>query len=127
MNVKEAIDVLERNCDFHYEETDKCYGCKFENSGWCDEDFHDSLLTLLKEQEQAMKEKDGTIRNLIAQIKEISQYYERVVLCKDCKNWIPGYITDQDDFIPPKCGKYQQMVGHSNDDFCSLAEKKEGR
>lgn len=47
--------------------------------------------------------------------------------CKDCKNWIPGYITDQDDFIPPKCGKYQQMVGHSNDDFCSLAEKKEGR
>ena len=74
-----------------------------------------------------MKEKDGTISNLIAQIKEISQCYKRVVRCKDCKNWIPGYITDQDDFIPPKCGKYQQMVGHSNDDFCSLAEKKEGR
>jgi len=52
---------------------------------------------------------------------------QEVVRCKDCKNWIPGYITDQDDFIPPKCGKYQQMVGHSNDDFCSLAEKKEGR
>lgn len=50
-----------------------------------------------------------------------------LIRCKDCKNWIPGYITDQDDFIPPKCGKYQQMVGHSNDDFCSLAEKKEGR
>ena len=49
MNVKEAIDVLERSCDFHYEETDKCYGCLFENSGWCDEDFHDSLLTLLKQ------------------------------------------------------------------------------
>ena len=84
-------------------------------------------LALLKEQEQAMKEKDGTISNLIAQIKEISQCYERVVRCKDCKNWIPGYITDKDDFIPPKCGKYQQMVGHSNDDFCSLAEKQEGR
>ena len=50
-----------------------------------------------------------------------------LIRCKECKNWIPGYITDQDDFIPPKCGKYQQMVGHSNDDFCSLAEKKEGR
>ncbi len=50
-----------------------------------------------------------------------------VVRCKDCENWIPGYITDQDDFIPPKCGKYQQMVGHSADDFCSLAEKQEGR
>ena len=50
-----------------------------------------------------------------------------VIQCKDCENWIPGYITDQDDFIPPKCGKYQQMVGHSVDDFCSLAEKQEGR
>jgi hypothetical protein len=87
----------------------------------------ENAIALLKEQEQAMKEKDGTISNLIAQIKEISQCYERVVRCKDCKNWIPGYITDQDDFIPPKCGKYQQMVGHSNDDFCSLAEKQEGR
>ena len=87
----------------------------------------ENAIALLKEQEQAMKEKDGTISNLIAQIKEISQCYERIVRCKDCKNWIPGYITDQDDFIPPKCGKYQQMVGHSNDDFCSLAEKKEGR
>lgn len=45
--------------------------------------------------------------------------------CKDCANWIPGYITDQDDFIPPKCGKYQQMVGHSASDYCSLAERRE--
>ena len=52
---------------------------------------------------------------------------EAVVRCKDCENWIPGYITDHDDFIPPKCGKYQQMVGHSADDYCSLAERKEGR
>lgn len=52
---------------------------------------------------------------------------EAVIRCRDCENWIPGYITDQDDFIPPKCGKYQQMVGHSADDFCSLAEKQEGR
>ena len=47
-----------------------------------------------------------------------------IVRCKDCKNWIAGYITDQDDFIPPKCGKYKQMVGHSSDDFCSLAERR---
>lgn len=50
-----------------------------------------------------------------------------LVRCKDCGNWIPGYITDKDDFIPPKCGKYQQMVGHSADDYCNLAERKEGR
>lgn len=48
-----------------------------------------------------------------------------LVRCKDCKNWIAGYITDQDDFIPSKCGKYKQMVGHFSDDFCSLAERRE--
>lgn len=48
-----------------------------------------------------------------------------IVRCKDCKNWIAGYITDQDDFIPSKCGKYKQMVGHSSDDFCSFAERRE--
>lgn len=47
-----------------------------------------------------------------------------IVRCGECKNWIAGYITDQDDFIPSKCGKYQQMVGHSSDDFCSLAERR---
>jgi len=47
-----------------------------------------------------------------------------LVRCKNCKNWIPGYITGQDVFIPPKCGKYHQMVGHSSDDFCSLAEMR---
>ena len=47
-----------------------------------------------------------------------------IVRCKDCENWIPGYITDNDDFIPPKCGKYQQMVGHSSDDYCSHAERR---
>ena len=46
-----------------------------------------------------------------------------VVLCKDCENWIPGYITDKDDFIPPKCGKYKQMVGHSAYDYCNLAKR----
>lgn len=47
-----------------------------------------------------------------------------IIRCKDCENWIPGYITDNDDFIPPKCGKYQQMVGHSSNDYCSLAERR---
>lgn len=47
---------------------------------------------------------------------------QMVIRCKDCRWWVPGYITDKDDFIPPKCGKYQQMVGHSADDFCNFAE-----
>ena len=47
-----------------------------------------------------------------------------IVRCKDCENWIPGYITDNDDFTPSKCGKYQQMVRHSSDDYCSFAERR---
>lgn len=45
--------------------------------------------------------------------------------CRDCGYWIPGFISDNDHFIPPKCGKYQQMVGHSADDYCSYAERRE--
>ena len=48
-----------------------------------------------------------------------------IIRCKDCKYWVPGYITDNDDFIPPKCREWQQMVGHSSDDYCSLAERRE--
>ena len=47
-----------------------------------------------------------------------------IVRCKNCVNWITGHITEHDDFIPPKCGKYQQMVGHSSDDYCSFAVRK---
>ena len=64
--------------------------------------LHDDALAMLKEQ-------------------------EAVVRCEDCENWIPGYMTDHDDFIPPKCGKYQQMVGHSAADYCSFAARKESR
>lgn len=49
-----------------------------------------------------------------------------VVRCKECKYWDPGYPTYYgDDFIVPKCGKYQQMVGYSSDDFCSYGERRE--
>lgn len=57
-------------------------------------------------------------------IDELPSAQSEIIRCKDCLNWIPGYITDQDDFIPPKCGKYQQMVGHSSDDYCSYAERQ---
>ena len=51
---------------------------------------------------------------------------EPVIRCKDCKNWIPGKIRFEDDlFIPPKCCLNQQMVGHSNDDYCSFAERRD--
>ena len=50
-----------------------------------------------------------------------------IIRCRDCCYWIPGLITDNDCFIPPKCGKWkcQQMVGHFADDYCSYAERRE--
>jgi hypothetical protein len=75
---------------------------------------------------------DGEDRRVIYEVIErqptIAQ--PEIVRCRDCCYWIPGLITDNDCFIPPKCGKYQrgkyqQMVGHSADDYCSYAERRE--
>ena len=59
------------------------------------------------------------------QIKKLPSAQPEIIRCRDCKHWVTGYITDADDFIPPKCGKYQQMVGPSSDDYCNLAERRE--
>lgn len=67
---------------------------------------------------------DTGILIALQEIKALPSAQPEIIRCKDCKNWIPGYITDNDDFIPPKCGKYQQMVGHYSDDYCSLAERR---
>ena len=66
----------------------------------------------------------SSFRGVEKVIKALPSAQSEIVRCKDCENWIPGYITDNDDFIPPKCGKYQQMVGHNSDDYCSLAERR---
>ena len=65
---------------------------------------------------------DYNAQAIAERIKELPPAQPEVIRCKDCRWWIPGYITDRDDFIPPKCGKYQQMVGHSANDFCNFAE-----
>ena len=83
-------------------------------------------LVLLKEQEQAMKEKDGTISNLIVQIKEISQCYERVVRCKDCKH---GKQLFQDYVLCQISEENESgcLASHKPDWFCADGERKEGR
>lgn len=65
-------------------------------------------------------------------IRRVEDYLDRlppvmpeVIRCGECKHWVPGYIIDQpESFVPPKCGKYQQMVGHSASDYCSLTERE---
>ena len=63
----------------------------------------------------------GLAKTIIKKIEDMPSARPEIVRCKNCVNWIPGHITEHDDFIPPKCGKYQQMVGHSSDDYCSFA------
>ena len=101
-----------------------CTECQYGTEGHghsdCIERLCADTLAFVVEQEQATKEKDGTISNLIAQIKEISQCYERVVRCKDCDNrecdGRAGTIV---------CG----ITGESHDRlwFCADGERKEGR
>jgi len=90
MTVKEAIDVLERSCDFHYEETDKCYGCLFENSGWCGEDFHENLLALLKEQEELLRKLQKDKDRLCLEVSEWKhKFYDAP------PKFVPQGIVDQ--------------------------------
>ena len=67
----------------------------------------------------------GSFKGLEKRLRALPSAQPEIVSCKDCKYWVPGYITDNDDFIPPKCGGWRQMVGHSSDDYCSLAERRE--
>ena len=48
---------------------------------------------------------------------------EEIVRCKDCVHWIPGTITDKDDFIQPRCKR--NGGGWSADEYCSCAERRE--
>lgn len=109
----------------------KCHNCPYVDAihptYGCHEELIADALALLKEQEGIIKTLDDKNTKLMLLINEYlkkEREAEAVVRCKDCSNWIPGYITDNDDFIPPKCGKYQQMVGHFADDYCSLAERE---
>ena len=58
-------------------------------------------------------------------IETVPSAQPEIIRCRGCCYWIPGLITDNDCFIPPKCGKYQQLVGHFADDYCSYADRGE--
>ena len=59
--------------------------------------------------------------NVIAELPIVRQ--PEIVRCKDCKHWIPGTITDKDDFIQPRCKRNGGRW--SSDDYCSCAERRE--
>jgi len=48
---------------------------------------------------------------------------QELIRCADCIHWIPGTITDKDDFFHPRCKR--NGGGWSSDDYCSCAERRE--
>ena len=46
-----------------------------------------------------------------------------LIRCKDCVHWIPGTITDKDDFIQPRCKRNGGVW--LSDEYCSNAERRE--
>ena len=99
-----------------------CTECQYGKEGHGHKDCVERLcadtLALVKEQEQAMKEKDGTISNLIAQIKEISQCYERVVRCKNCK-YFDGEECNNVSSICKGIDTYADWFCHEGKPYCS--------
>lgn len=49
---------------------------------------------------------------------------KELIRCRDCDFWEPGYITDHDDFIPPRCTR-KNLIGASADEWCSRAKRRE--
>lgn len=49
---------------------------------------------------------------------------EPVIRCKDCEHWVPGFITDHDDFIPPRCAR-RNLIGPSADEHCCRGKRRE--
>lgn len=48
---------------------------------------------------------------------------KELICCRNCIHWIPGRITENDDFIQPRCKR--NCGGWSSDDYCSCAERRE--
>ena len=56
-------------------------------------------------------------------IDTIKENCVEIVRCKNCIHWIPGRITENDDFIQPRCER--NGGGWLSDEYCSNAERRE--
>ena len=70
---------------------------------------------------RAIKEPEYCMGQMISDTIAILKEQPEVVRCKDCVNWIPGRITENDDFVQPRCKR--NGGGWSANEFCSDAEK----
>ena len=88
-----------------------------------------AALALLKEQEDSTRILTGDLEDLQKEHERLLDKKiplitngQEVTYCKDCVRWIPGVITDNDDFIPPRCRRNSGVW--SADEFCSNAERR---
>ena len=63
-------------------------------------------------------------QNIIDRFMAFASAQPEIVRCKNCEYCVPGYITDTDDFISPRCGRLRQTMRISGDDYCSFGERR---
>ena len=98
-----------------------CFSCPYRLEDACVSDVARDAFELLEHNEGAIASLQETIDKLIKALAEKPE----VVRCRDCKNWIPGTIDDDDNFNPPRC---RRIIGRwSANEHCSCAERKDDR
>jgi len=76
----------------------------------------------MPDREKTIRELDRITSVLFDSLALLKEQPE-IIRCKDCVHWIPGTITNKDDFIQPRCKR--NGGGWSSDDYCSCAERRE--
>lgn len=56
---------------------------------------------------------------------ELPSAQPEIIHCCECKYWKPGFITDDDDFVPPSCAVGWVSGVWRATDYCSNAERRQ--
>lgn len=68
---------------------------------------------------------DKNVAKVWDQIKDLPSAQPKNINCCQCKYWKPGYITDDDDFVPPGCTVGWVAGVWYATDYCSNAERRQ--
>ncbi len=130
----DEIEIIPEPCEDAVPRTSVEYICRKNtvSTNPYEHKYHDKFIQFMDDPEISdfgrWQHSNGFNTALVAvkcDLDKVPSVQPEIIRCQDCEYWIPGNVTDNDDFIPPRCGKYQQMVGHSADDYCNYAERKE--
>ena len=66
----------------------------------------------------------GYLEAAIDALVDLPSAQPEIIHCCECKYWKPGYITDDDDFVPPGCAVGWVSGYWKATDYCSNAERR---